>query len=98
MDSSIDILTPFNYHQWKGDMEIQLRAKGLYRVTMNTEEEPNHVVDKARFFNKMDGAFGFLRLSISKNILFYLTGLKTSKAIWDQLASLYDKQDDLRIY
>ena len=98
MASSIELLTPFNYHQWKGDMEIQLRAKGLYKVTMNKKEEPNHVVDKARFFNKMDESFGFSCLFISKDLLFHLTGLKTPKAIWDQLASLYDKQDDLRIY
>ena len=57
MASSVDILNPFNFHQWRGDMEIQLSSRGLYRVTMNTEEEPNHVVDKARFFNKMDEAF-----------------------------------------
>ena len=87
MASSINLLTPFNYHQWKGDMEIQLRAKGLYRVTMNIEEEPNHVVDKARYFYKMDESFGFLCLSISKDLLFHLTGLKTPKKIWDQLAS-----------
>ena len=49
MASTVDPLTPFNYHQWKGDMEIQLRAKGLYRVTMDTEMEPNHVVEKARY-------------------------------------------------
>ena len=66
MASSVDPLTPFNYHQWKGDMEIQLCAKGLYRVTMETEIEPNHVVDKERYWNNMDGAFGFLCLSISK--------------------------------
>ena len=79
-------------------MEIQLHAKGLYRVTMNTKEEPNHVVDKDRLFNKMDEAFGFLCLSISKDLLFHISRLKTPKEIWDQLASLYDKQDDLRIY
>ena len=27
MDSSVELLTPFNFHSWKGDMEIQLRAE-----------------------------------------------------------------------
>ena len=98
MASSIDLLTPFNYHQWKGDMEIQLRARGLYWVTMDTEEEPNHVVDKARFWNKMDEAYNCLCLSISKDLIFHLSGLKTPKEIWDHLASLYGKHDDLRVY
>ena len=28
------ILTPFNLFEWKAEMEILLRVKGLYRVTM----------------------------------------------------------------
>ena len=79
-------------------MEIQLRARGLYWVTMDTKEKPTHVIDKAIFFNKKDEAFGFLCLSISKDLLFHLSGLKTPKEIWDQLASLYGKQGDLRVY
>ena len=35
------ILTPFNLFEWKEEMDIVLREKGLYRVTMATEAEPN---------------------------------------------------------
>ena len=72
-------------------MEIQLRARGLYRVNMDTEEDPTHVIDKDRFLNKKDEAFSFLCLSTFKDLLFHLSGLKTPKEIWDQLASLYGK-------
>ena len=65
---------------------------------MDIEEEPTHVIDKARFINKKDEAFSFLCLSISKDILFHLSGLKTLKEIWDQIASLYGKHDDLSVY
>ena len=65
---------------------------------MDTEEDPNHVIDKARFFNNKDEAFDFLCLFISKDLLFHLLGLKTLKDIWDQHASLYGKHDDLRLY
>ena len=58
---------------------------------MDTEEEPTHVIDKDIFLNNKDEAFGFLCLSISKDLLFHLLGLKTLKEIWDQLASLYGK-------
>ena len=91
MASSIDILTPFNFHQWRGDMEIQLSSRGLYWVTVETEEEPTHVIEKAKRFNKKYEAFGFLCLSISKDLLFQLSGLKNPKEIWDQIASLYGK-------
>ena len=60
-------------------------------VTMDIEEDPTHVIDKARFFNKKDEALCFLCLSISKDLVFHLLGLKTPKDIWDQIASLYGK-------
>ena len=65
---------------------------------MDTKEEPTHVIDKARFLNKKDEAFRFLCLSISKDLLFYLLGLKIPKEIWDKLDTLYGKQDDFRFY
>ena len=91
MASSVDLLTPFNFHSWKGDMKIQLRARRLYRVTMDTEEEPTYVTDKARFLNKKDEAFRFLCLSVSRDLLFHLSGFKTPKEIWDKLETLYGK-------
>ena len=43
------MLTPFNFFEWKAEMVIQLRAKGLFRVTMGTKVEPNYVVEKAKY-------------------------------------------------
>ena len=91
MASSVDILTLFNFHSWKGDMEIQRRTRGLYRVAMDTEEEPSSMIDKATFLNKKDEAFKFLCLSISWDLLFDLSRLKTPKKIWDKLETLYGK-------
>ena len=91
MASSIELLTLFNFHSWKGDIEIQLCARGLYRVTMDTKEEPTFVTDKAIFLNKKDEAFEFLCLSISQDLLFHLLGLKNPKEIWDRLETLYGK-------
>ena len=91
MASSVELLTAFNFHSWKGDMEIQLRFRGLYRVTMDTEEEPDSVTDKARFLNKKDEEFGLLCLSVSQDLLFHLSRLKTPKEIWDKLEPLYGK-------
>ena len=58
---------------------------------MDTEEEPGSAIDKSRFLNKKDEAFGFLCLSISQDLLFHLLGLKTPKEIWDKLETLYGK-------
>ena len=65
---------------------------------MDTEPVPSFAIDKSRFLNKKDEAFRFLCLSISWDLLFHLSGLKTPKEIWDKLEALYGKQDDLRVY
>ena len=43
------ILTPFNFFEWKVEMEILLRAKGLYKVTMEIEAEPNAATKKIKW-------------------------------------------------
>ena len=93
----MDLLTPFNYHQWKEDMEMQLHSKILFRLTMETEKELIHYVDKEKYWNRIDEAYRCLCLSISRDLLFHINGLKTPKEVWNKLASLFDKQDDLRI-
>ena len=65
---------------------------------METESEPIHYVDKEKYWNRLDEAYGCLCLSISWDILFHINGMKTPKQVWDKLASLFDKQDDPRIY
>ena len=92
MASSVPLLTPYNFHTWKDKMETQLKFKGLHRVTMDTEVEPRSTIEKSRFLNKKDEAFGFLCISISDDLLFHLTDLKTPKEIWDKLESLYGKR------
>ena len=53
-------------------MEILLRAKGLYRVTMATKAEPNAAIEKIKWHNRRDEAYGLLCLSISRDLLFHL--------------------------
>ena len=66
------ILTPFNLFEWKVEMEILLRLKGLYRVTMEIEADPNATVEKIKWNNRRDEAYGLLCLSISRDLLFYI--------------------------
>ena len=65
---------------------------------MNTKIEKTNVVEKEKYLNKLDETYGFLWLSISRYLLFDITGLKTPKEILDNLSSLFDKKYDLRIY
>ena len=70
------ILTPFNYFKWKVEMEILLRIKCLYIVTMEIEANPNASTEKIKWHNRRDEAYGLLSLSISRDlVLFHLDGL-----------------------
>ena len=89
-------LTHFKLFDWKEDMVIQLRAKGLYRVTMGTKVEPNSAVEKAKYFNIFDEAFGLLFLSISREIFFHIEILTTPNEVWVKLETLFGKTNELR--
>ena len=76
MDSpSSIILTPFNYHEWKAKIGILLRSRGLYRVTIALENEPNAGIKKVKWHNRLDEAYGLFFLSISPYLLFHLDGV-----------------------
>ena len=96
MDSQKTILTPFNFFEWKAEMEILLRAKGLYRVTMATEAEPNAAAEKIKWHNQRDEAYGLLCLSISRDLLFHLDGLTSPDQVWEKLSELFRKTDEMR--
>ena len=65
-------------------------------MTMGKETEPQHHVEKNKFLNRLDEAFGFMWTHISEDILFHLEGLRTPKEYWDKLESLFRKQYELR--
>ena len=99
MDSSSDmILTPFNYRDWKSKISILLCNKGLYRVTLALENEPIGVIQKAKWNNRLDEAYGLIFLSIYLDLLFHLDGLTTPNQVWTKLESLIGVQDEIRAH
>ena len=98
MAHQIEPLTPFNYHQWKDDMKILLRTKHLFRLVEETEEEPESEKDKVKYMNRLDEAIGLMHQSVSVDLRFHIQDLDTPKEVWDKLASLFDKHDEMRIH
>ena len=96
MEQTSALLTPFNYFEWKANMVIHLRSKGLYRVTMGIEVEPNSAVEKAKYFNRLDEAFGMLYLDTSREILFDIESLGTLNEFWVNFDSLFGKTNEMR--
>ena len=54
------ILTPFNYVDWRVDMQVSLRKIVLFRMKMGREINPHHPTEKSNFLNLLDESFGFL--------------------------------------
>ena len=77
-------------------MQISLHNKGLYRMTMGRVTEPQHYIEKSKHLDRLDEAFGYMCIHISRELLFHLDGLKTLKEVWDKLEYLFGKQDELR--
>ena len=90
------ILTPYNYFEWKPKIQLHLRSRGLFRITMETEVEPTSAIEKSRYFNRMDEAFGILCLSISPELLFHVESCSTPNEVWKILEGLFGKQDEMQ--
>ena len=90
------ILTPFNYLDWREYMQITLCRNSMYRVTMGKEFKPQESIEKSKFLIKLDEAFGFMCIHISRELLFHLDGLKTPRKVWMKIKSLFGKKYELR--
>ena len=59
------------------------------------EAEPHQLVERNKFLNHCDEAFGYLCSYISRDLLFHLEGLRTPRESWEKLDSLFNKQYEL---
>ena len=73
-----------------------MRVKGLYRVTMATEFDPNATVEKIKWHNRRDGAYGLLCLSISRDLHFHIDGLTSPNEVWEKLEDIFGNTNDMR--
>ena len=65
---------------------------------MAIEAEPNATVEKIKWHNRRDEAYGLLCLSISRYLLFHLDGLLSPNEVWEKLRYLFGKADKMRCY
>ena len=89
--STPQILTPFNYVDWREDMLLSLRKQGYFGIILGREAEPHHPAEKNKFLNRLDEDFGYLCTHISKDLLFHLEGLRTPKEDWEKIEVLFGK-------
>ena len=90
------ILNPFNFFEWKAEMEILLRVKCLYRVTMEIEVDPNVAVEKIKWHNRRDEAYGLLCLSISRDLLVHVNELRSPNEVWENIIDIFGNIYEMR--
>ena len=76
-------------------MKVALCSKGLFRMTMGREVEPQQYVEKNKSLNRLDEAFGFMCTHISRDLFSDLEGLRTPEEYWDKLEYFFGKQDEI---
>ena len=90
------ILTPLNLFEWKDKIEIFLREKCLYRVTMSIEEYTNANANKIKWHDRRDEAYGLLSLRISRDLLLHLDSLTSLNEVWEKIEDIFGKIDEMR--
>ena len=88
-------MNPFNFFELKANMEILLRSKGIYSVTMEAEAESNADPNKIKWHNMRDEAYVLLCLSVSRDLLFHLDGLKSPNEVSEKIVYTFGKTDEM---
>ena len=95
---SIVLLTSTNYFQWKSHIEDLLRSKGIYRITLGTENTPDDEEKIAKWDNKNDQARGLIGMLILPNLRFHLDGLDSPVKAWDKLNTVFGIKHEIRSF
>ena len=76
-------------------MEIFFRVKGIYRVNMATEGDPNATAEKIKWHNRRDEAYRLLCLSISRDLLFHLDGFTSPNEVWENIEEIFGNKYEM---
>ena len=79
-------------------MVLMLHTKYLFRLIEETEAVPALDNDKEKYLNRLNEAHGHLLSLVSRDLRFHIQELKTPKKVWDNISSLFDKKDEMRIH
>jgi hypothetical protein len=85
------ILTPYNLFAWKEKMIIHIQGRGLYRLTMNLEAIPTSTIEKSKYLNQINEAFGTICSLIAPELLFHISSCKTTNESWTTMEGIFGK-------
>jgi hypothetical protein len=65
-------------------------------LTMNTNIEPTSPIEKYKYLNRMDEAFGTICSLISPELLFHISSFKPPNEAWTTMEGIVFKQNKMR--
>jgi hypothetical protein len=71
------ILTQYKFFAWKETMIMHISGRGLYLLTMKKNTKTTSAIEKSRYLNGMDQAFGTICSLISPEVVFHIYSCKT---------------------
>ena len=77
-------------------MEDLLRSRGLFRITSGKETEPTDDDKKIKWANICDEACGLIRMSISTDLRFHISGIDEPDKAWEKLESVFCKHNEIQ--
>ena len=77
-------------------MEDVLQSRGLLRITLGKEIEPNDDDKKIKWANRCDQYRGLIGMSISTDLWFHLSGIDEPDKAWENLESVFGKHNEIR--
>ncbi|XP_068639373.1 uncharacterized protein [Aristolochia californica] len=97
----IKTLNNKNYNTWSTCIESYLQGQDLWEVVGGCEvtqpavEDANGILRKWKF--KTSKAMFSLKTTVEEETLEHIWDTKTSKEVWDNLATLFTKKNDIRL-
>jgi hypothetical protein len=95
------LLTPHNYLEWNPKILLLLRSRGLYKITMEIEVEPDSTDEKNDFLNRQDMAIGCILWFISPEIIHQVyddSQGSTPNELWTILEFIFGNKEDCEYF
>ena len=69
--------------------------QGTFRITLGKETKPTNDDKKIKWENRCDEARGLIRMSISTDLRFHISGIDEPDKAWDKLEAVFGKHNEI---
>ena len=90
------ILTSSNYSYGNFVWRMFCKVGDIFRITSGKETEPIDDDKKIKWTNRCDEARGLIRMSISTDLRFHISGIDELDKAWEKLESVFGKHNEIR--